>query len=108
MVPVLLDHEAEHASVADMIDDTLGNAVTQVSSRGARQVPGARPTTVTVTGTPITINITTTSADPKAIGDAAVNAVHSLLRRLTTHPGRAVGTLRQVCPETCRNSYGST
>ena len=45
------------------------------------QVPGEAGNTVTVTGNPITINITTPpGADPKTIGDAAGSAVQSQLR----------------------------
>jgi hypothetical protein len=45
-------------------------------------VPGGQASTVTVTGNPITINITTqTNASAQAIGEAAGNAVQSGLRR---------------------------
>jgi hypothetical protein len=45
------------------------------------QVPGTAGNTVTVTGNPITINITTPpGADPKTIDDAAGSAVQSQLR----------------------------
>jgi hypothetical protein len=55
------------------------------------QVPGAAGNTVTVTGNPITINITTPpGADPKTIGDAAGRCPESAAGNHGRHAGSAV------------------